>query len=203
MKSTRTLFTAVLLAPLTAVNATDGYATHCLCSPSRAGLMSGMYQHRFGFEYNSGPALYADPDYTPGKRDADPIIRNGEPVQPAKYLTDQFADEAVGFIERSKEKLFFLYFAFNAVYSPMDQSQSIERFLTLTGKRKIYAGMLSALDDAVGSVLSKVRALGQEENTLIMFYADNGGPTLQTTSPNRNLRSSKRSKLRLHNGHRR
>jgi arylsulfatase A-like enzyme len=38
---------------------TDGYATHCVCSPSRAGLMSGMYQHRFGFEANSGPEKYA------------------------------------------------------------------------------------------------------------------------------------------------
>jgi arylsulfatase A-like enzyme len=227
------------------VRFTDGYATHCLCSPSRAGLMSGLYQHRFGFEYNSGPALYADPEfgmtrdvptlaeklkaagyatgmigkwhigfkeglrphergfdfhygflsgahtYTPGKRDADPIIRNGEPVQPTKYLTDQFADEAVGFIERSQEKPFFLYFAFNAVHSPMDESPYMERFPALTGKRKNYAGMLSALDDAVGRVLSKVRELGQEENTLIMFYADNGGPTLQTTSRNDPLRGYK------------
>jgi arylsulfatase A-like enzyme len=41
------------------VRFTDGYATHCVCSPSRAGLMSGMYQHRFGFEANSGPEKYA------------------------------------------------------------------------------------------------------------------------------------------------
>jgi len=34
------------------VRFTDGYATHPVCSPSRAGLMSGRYQHRFGFEYN-------------------------------------------------------------------------------------------------------------------------------------------------------
>jgi arylsulfatase A-like enzyme len=36
-----------------------GYATHPVCSPSRAGLNSGMYQHRFGFEHNSGPEEYA------------------------------------------------------------------------------------------------------------------------------------------------
>ena len=41
------------------VRFTDGYATHPVCSPSRAGLMSGMYQHRFGFEHNSGPERYA------------------------------------------------------------------------------------------------------------------------------------------------
>lgn len=43
------------------VRFTDGYATHPVCSPSRAGLMSGMYQHRFGFEHNSGPERFAAP----------------------------------------------------------------------------------------------------------------------------------------------
>ena len=45
------------------VRFTDGYATHPVCSPSRAALMSGMYQHRFGFEHNSGPERYASPDF--------------------------------------------------------------------------------------------------------------------------------------------
>ena len=41
------------------VRFTDGYANHPVCSPSRAGLMSGRYQHRFGFEHNSGPERFA------------------------------------------------------------------------------------------------------------------------------------------------
>ena len=173
------------------VRFTDGYATHCVCSPSRAGLMSGMYQHRFGFERNSGPERFADPNfgqprevptladklkgagyatgmigkwhigfkeglrphergfdyhygflsgahtYLAGRQDNDPIVRNGHPVRTTKYLTDEFADEAVGFVERSKDKPFFLYFAFNAVHSPMmrmpiktdsQSSQANERF---------------------------------------------------------------------------
>lgn len=228
------------------VRFTDGYATHPVCSPSRAGLMSGMYQHRFGFEHNSGPERFADPNfgmpreipslaeklkaagyatgmigkwhigfkeglrphergfdyhygflsgahtYTPGKRDSDAILRNGQPVQPMKYLTDEFADEAVGFVDRSKEKPFFLYLAFNAVHSPLDENKYAERFPALTDKkRKTYAGMLSALDDAVGKVMSKVRELGQEENTLVMFYSDNGGPTRETSSRNDPLRGFK------------
>ncbi len=44
------------------VRFTDGYATHPVCSPSRAGLMSGMYQHRFGFETNSSCEAYAAPN---------------------------------------------------------------------------------------------------------------------------------------------
>jgi arylsulfatase A-like enzyme len=228
------------------VRFTDGYATHCVCSPSRAGLMSGMYQHRFGFEANSGPEKYAADNfglpreiptlaeklkvagyatgmigkwhigfkeglrphergfdyhfgflsgartYLPGKTDNDPIIRNGVPVKTTRYLTDEFADEAVGFLDRSKDKPFFLYFAFNAVHSPMDENPYSA---ALTGiadeKRRTYGGMLSGLDAAVGRVLAKVRELGQEENTLIFFYSDNGGPRTQTTSRNDPLRGYK------------
>lgn len=228
------------------VRFTDGYATHCVCSPSRAGLMSGMYQHRFGFEHNSGPERFADPNfgmpreipslaeklkgagyatgmigkwhigfkeglrphergfdyyygflsgahtYLPGNRDNDPIIRNGQPVQPTKYLTDEFTDEALGFLDRSKGSPFFLYFAFNAVHSPLDENKYEERFPNITEKkRRIYAGMLAALDEGVGRVMAKVRELGQEENTLVMFYSDNGGPTFETTSRNDPLRGYK------------
>ena len=51
--------------------------------------------------------------------------------------------------------------------------------------------MLTALDVAVGRVIEKVRELGEEENTLIFFYSDNGGPTQQITSRNDPLRGFK------------
>jgi arylsulfatase A-like enzyme len=44
-------------------------------------------------------------------------------------------------------------------------------------KRRQMLGMLSAMDDAVGAVMEKVRAAKQEENTLVFFLSDNGGPT--------------------------
>ena len=59
--------------------------------------------------------------------------------------------------------------------------------------------MLSAMDDAVGQVLDKLRAAGLEEDTLIFFFSDNGGPTMLGTTINgsRNdpLRGSKRTTL--------
>jgi arylsulfatase A-like enzyme len=231
------------------VRFTDGYATHPVCSPSRAGLMSGMYQHRFGFEHNSGPERYASPDfglpreiptlaeklkaagyatgmvgkwhigfaralrphergfdyyygflsgarsfYPNSPREFDPIIRNGVRVMDeTEYLTDAFARESVDFIERSKDRPWLLYLAFNAVHSPLEATEKYEaRFPHISDpKRKTYAGMLSALDDAVGRVMAKVRQLGQEENTLVVFYSDNGGPTPETTSRNDPLRGYK------------
>jgi arylsulfatase A-like enzyme len=65
------------------------------------------------------------------------------------------------------------------------------RFPDLTGTRRTYAGMLAAMDDAVGRVIAKVRQFGQEENTLVFFYSDNGGPTEQTSSRNDPLRGYK------------
>jgi arylsulfatase A-like enzyme len=98
----------------------------------------------------------------------------------------------VAFLDRSKDKPFFLYVAFNAVHSPLEATEPyLARFPKLTGTRRIHAGMVAAMDDAVGRVLGKVRALGQEENTLIFFYSDNGGPTPQTTASNEPLRGYK------------
>ena len=230
------------------VRFTDGYATHPVCAPSRAGLMTGMYQHRFGFEHNPGPERFAAPNfglprnvptlaeklkaagyatgmigkwhlgfkeglrpwergfdyffgflggarsyYPNNPREQDPLLCNGRIVTDEKeYLTDAFAREAVTFIERSKDQPWFLYLAFNAVHGPLEATEKYtSRFPNLTGTRRTYAGMLSAMDDAVGRVLAKVRELNQEDNTLIFFYSDNGGPTLQTTSRNDPLRGYK------------
>lgn len=121
------------------------------------------------------------------------ILRNHEPVKTAKYLTDEFSDEAVGFIERNKEKPFFLFLAYNAPHAPMQAPQEvIERFADIDfEKRRIYAAMVSVMDEGIGRVLSKVKELGLEENTLIFFLSDNGGPTNANASDNSPLRGQK------------
>jgi arylsulfatase A-like enzyme len=108
-------------------------------------------------------------------------------------LTDAFARESVDFIQRTRNRPFFLYLAFNAVHSPLEATKVYEdRFAAISDrKRRTYAGMTAAMDDAVGRVLAKVREIGAAENTLIFFYSDNGGPTPQTTSRNDPLRGFK------------
>jgi arylsulfatase A-like enzyme len=108
------------------------------------------------------------------------------------YTTDAYGERAVDWIGKQKDKPFFLYLPFNAQHAPLQAPEKyLKRFPNLEGNRKIFAAMMSAMDDAVGKVLAKVKEMGQEENTLIVFFSDNGGPTAQTTSNNGPLRGFK------------
>ncbi len=108
------------------------------------------------------------------------------------YATDAFAARAVDWVGKQKDKPFFLYLPFNAQHAPLQAPKKyLDRFPELEGNRKIFAAMMSAMDDAVGAVLGKVKEMGQEENTLVFFFSDTGGPTQQTTSKNGVLRGRK------------
>jgi len=87
----------------------------------------------------------------------------------------------------------FLYIPFNTVHAPLQAPQKyLDRFPDITEeKRKLFAAMMSAMDDGIGRVMEKVREIGQEENTLYFFIGDNGGPIDHTTSANGGLRGHK------------
>jgi arylsulfatase A-like enzyme len=116
-------------------------------------------------------------------------------VVETEYTTHAFGREAVAFISRQKgrEQPFFLYLAFNAVHTPMQAPDDyLSRFASIEDKkRRTYAGMLSAMDDAIGRVLKAVRDTGVEERTLVCFISDNGGP-ITRNAPN----SSRNTPLR-------
>lgn len=217
----------------------NGYVSHPWCAPTRAGLMTGRYQHRFGFEHNPFPydpndeisglppgevtlaeALkqggyvcgaigkwhlgahplfhhpltqgfdeffgflggghgYFGPYTKPESEYRAPLWRNWARVTGSDdYLTDVLGEEAVTFIERHRDKPFFLYLAFNAPHVPLQAPKGlINQFVHLPDrKRRIYAAMVKAMDEAIGKVLKTLRRLGLEEDTLIFFLSDNGGP---------------------------
>jgi len=126
-----------------------------------------------------------------------PIFRQKEDSKETRYLTDAFGDEAAAFLKRHREstKPLFLYLAFNAVHTPMHATPKyLDRFPELQGQRKIYAAMLSAMDDAIGQVLKELDDSGKADNTLVIFHNDNGGPTTRNAvngSINMPLRGSK------------
>ncbi|MGI9474634.1 MAG: sulfatase [Rubripirellula sp.] len=130
-----------------------------------------------------------EPDY-----DADnPITRGGQPVVESEYLTDALTREAVDFIDRHDDKPFFLYLAYNAVHSPLQGADAyMEKFSHIEDiHRRIFAAMLSNMDDSVGAVMEQVRESGLEENTIVFFLSDNGGTTRELTSSNAPLRGQK------------
>jgi len=87
-----------------------------------------------------------------------------------------FAREASGFIERNKDRPWFAYVPLNAVHSPVVASEHVlARFASLPKREQAYAALISEMDDAVGTLLNKLRELKLEEDTLVFFISDNGG----------------------------
>ena len=222
------------------VRFTQAYVSCPVCAPTRAGLLTGRYQQRFGFEQNPSPqtppnyglpgdqvllarvlkdAGYAtgmvgkwhlgfEPEQHPMSQGFDEffgflagahgyfqvgegkntILRGREPAEKVTYLTDDFARESSAFVDKHAKggNPYFLYVAFNAVHTPMDVTPKyLERFASEPDeKRRQMLAMLLAMDDAIGQVMERVRAAGQEENTLVFFLSDNGGPTGGNASRN-------------------
>ena len=132
---------------------------------------------------------YDEPDYDANN----PIVRGGQPVVETEYLTDALTREAVDFIRRHDDKPFLLYLAYNAVHSPLQGADAyMEKFSHIEDlQRRIFAAMLANMDDSVGAVMKQLRDSGLEENTLVFFLSDNGGPTRELTSSNLPLRGEK------------
>ena len=86
-----------------------------------------------------------------------------------------------------------MYLPFNAIHAPLQaKEKDLAQFASIEDKKRhTLAAMILALDDAVGEVLGALRRNHLEENTLIFFLSDNGGPTRQTTSTNGPLRGEK------------
>lgn len=241
---------------------TDGYVSAPYCCPSRAGIMTGRYQTRFGHELNiigkqnldpnvglpegeitlanllknAGYAtgaigkwhlggapkyhpqrsgfdeffgflheghFYVPPPYRgvtsrlrqkePPYDENNPILRGTEPLVEKEYFTEAITREATKFIDKHRDHPFFLYLAYNAVHSPMQAPHKyMKRFNDIHDEhRQVFAAMLSALDDSIGAVLAKLRERHLEEDTLIIFLSDNGGPEAELTSMNWPLRGGK------------
>jgi len=104
------------------------------------------------------------------------IYRNDKPITDTGYLTNNLAREAVSFIERHQKKPFFLYLPFNAVHWPLQAlKKHIDRFNTGDKNRDIYLAMLVCMDEAIGKVLDTLKRTGVNDNTLVIFFSDNGG----------------------------
>jgi arylsulfatase A-like enzyme len=119
--------------------------------------------------------------------------RDDRACRDAGYTTHLLAKEAAAFVtETAGKRPFFLYLAFNAVHAPHQVPASYtEPYAGLKGERRTYAGMLAALDEAVGTVVAAVERAGVRKDTLFVFSSDNGGPAPGRVTDNGKYRAGK------------
>ena len=120
------------------------------------------------------------------------LLRNEKRIEEKEYLTDALSRESIDFIERNSNNPFFIYLAYNAPHGPLQATDKyLNRYDSIKEKnRKTYAAMVSAVDDGVGNIVSKLKEKGIYENTIIYFLSDNGG-RLRGDSDNGELRGKK------------
>jgi arylsulfatase A len=121
--------------------------------------------------------------YTPG------IWHNGKSADGDKdvYGPDRYTDFVVDFIERNKQGPFFVYFPMALVHSPFPEPPSLRELAIsnmpaeVKGDTRNYGHMITYMDMLIGRIIQKVKDVGQDDNTIIMFTADNGSPKSVTS----------------------
>lgn len=146
-----------------------------------------------GYEHGSPPTYwgpYKNPD-----SDWNPEIKNMKEGKSGEYLTDRLTDEAINFIKANKKNPFFLYLSHYAVHTPLEAPDSLikkyEKKMKENKSQKsaVYAAMVENMDANVGRLLKEVNQMNLSNNTVVIFYSDNGGE--QRATNNTPLREGK------------
>lgn len=134
-----------------------------------------------------------------------PRLENGPE---GEYLPERLAAETSKFIGENKDRPFFAMLSFYSVHTPLMTTKALEeKYLAkreamkledkfepehanqnrITQAHAIYAGMVEAMDQAVGKVVDEIEKQGLTENTIFVFFSDNGGLSTAEGSPTSNL----------------
>jgi arylsulfatase A-like enzyme len=115
---------------------------------------------------------------TPKFWDVEESYHNEDSVKVDKYFTDWITDKSLDFIQKEKDKPFFLYLAYNAPHYPLEApAKLVNKYRNKfpeDGLYAIYAAMVERMDYNIGRVMAELDRLGIADNTLIVFTSDNG-----------------------------
>lgn len=161
------------------------------------GRKNGMAPHEQGFDdsllMQSGLYLPEDdPNVVNAKIAFDPIDKflwagmgysasynsgDENKFKPGGYLTDYWTDESIKVIKANKNRPFFLYLAHWGPHTPLQATR--EDYDALSGiephRKRVYAGMIRAVDRSVSRILDTLEEEGIADNTVVVFTSDNGG----------------------------
>lgn len=154
----------------------------------------GSYPEDHGFDINKGGWEVGSPK---GGYFSPWVNPNLENTANGENLSMRLAKETANFIEQNKDQPFFAFLSFYAVHSPIQTTEGkwskyrdkaeqqgiqesgykMERVLPIrtVQDNPIYGGLVETMDDAIGIVLDKLKSLGLDENTIVIFTSDNGG----------------------------
>ncbi|MHC4477178.1 MAG: arylsulfatase [Planctomycetota bacterium] len=104
----------------------------------------------------------------------DTYFRNGKPEKFKGYCTDVWFNEAMKFIEANKDKPFFCYLPTNAPHGPFRVPDKYSRPYMGKGVKYLFCGMIANIDENMGRLMDKLKELGIEDNTILIFMTDNG-----------------------------
>ena len=169
-----------------------GYATALIGKWHLAGNPSGpdkaydpeLMPNAQGFDYFYGtPRFNGFTVYVEDTNMRSRIMRNQEVVVEAveswDYITQDYTKEAIQWIEQNQDRPFFLYLSHNLPHVPVGASEGFK------GKSEYgpYGDTIEEIDWSSGQILAKLKELGLDENTLVMFTSDNGPWTEATHAP--------------------
>ncbi|RIH65461.1 DUF4976 domain-containing protein [Mariniphaga sediminis] len=97
------------------------------------------------------------------------------------HNVDTITNLSLNFMERNTKKPFFLFVSHNTIHDPLkERAETIRKYENMQASSKpenhpVLAAMIERLDNSCGEILEKVKKLGLENNTIVIFFADNGG----------------------------
>ncbi len=164
----------------------------------------GFWPEDQGFEINKGGWTKGGPMggkkyFSPYKN---PRLEEGPD---GEHLPDRLASETISFLEENKHNPFLAYLSFYSVHVPLMSRKDLEQKYnekkkptsqwetegdhktSLTQNHAVYAGMIEAMDQAVGKVLNKLSELGLDKKTVVFLMSDNGGVATTSGYPTSNM----------------